>query len=237
MTEESTATGSSSSLPPVIAIDGPSGAGKGTVSSRIALKLGFNLLDSGAIYRAAALHVINSDIDPSNEAAVLASLESLKAEFRLLDAHSEMGVFLDNVDVTQQLRDQATAEMASQVAVLPQVRAQLLQKQRDFRQAPGLVADGRDMGTVVFPDAQVKVFLTASAQTRANRRAKQLKDKGIAFKMSSLLEEIELRDERDSTRQHSPLVPAAGALQIDSSALTVDQVVAIIIEAHGNSVV
>ncbi len=214
---------------PVITIDGPSGAGKGTVAQMLAARLDFHLLDSGAVYRAAALHALNSQADLADEASVVASLDTMKATFK---PHSDgVQVFLNDRDVTASLRLETTAAAASQVAVMPRVRAAVLDEQRSFRKPPGLIADGRDMGTVVFPDATLKVFLSASVEVRAARRSKQLKDKGIETTMASLLQEIGARDERDSTREHAPLAAADDALIIDSSDSSVHEVVAEILAA------
>ena len=214
---------------PVVAIDGPSGAGKGTVARGVAERLGFHLLDSGAVYRAAALHARRAGASIDDEGSVLAALGSLDALFR--PAAGGVDVFLDGEPVGAELRAETTAADASRVAAMPGVRARLLPQQRSFRRPPGLVADGRDMGTVVFPDATLKVFLTASAEERVRRRAKQLKEKGIDATMESLLQELAERDRRDATRSHAPLVAAADALVIDSSALAIDTVVARVIEA------
>ena len=208
---------------PVITIDGPSGAGKGTISQGLANQLGFHLLDSGAVYRAAAIHALNCDANLENEASVMAAMESLKATFQ--PDRDGVKAFLEGQDITRQLRLETTASAASKVAVMPMVRASLLDEQRSFRRLPGLIADGRDMGTVVFPDATLKVFLSASVEVRAVRRAKQLKDKGIETTMANLLQEIGARDERDSSREHSPLVAAHDALIIDSSDLSISAVV------------
>lgn len=208
---------------PVIAIDGPSGAGKGTVAQILSDRLGFHLLDSGAVYRAAALQALNCHSDLSSEASVLRAVEAMNASF--MPHQQGVAVLLDGIDVTSRLRSEETASAASKVAVMPLVRASLLDEQRSFRVPPGLVADGRDMGSVVFPDADLKVYLVASVEVRARRRAKQLKDKGIEFTMASLLQEISARDERDSSREHAPLVVADGALIVDSSELTIPAVV------------
>ena len=214
---------------PVITIDGPSGAGKGTVAQQLAKRLGYRLLDSGAVYRAAAVHALKSGADLDDETSVMLAMNTLEARFK--PSSSGIQVFLADLDITAELRSETTAAAASRVAVMPRVRQSLLDEQRSFRTAPGLVADGRDMGTVVFPDATLKVFLSASAKVRAERRAKQLKDKGIETTMPGLLQEIEARDQRDSTRVHSPLKAAEGALVIDSSNLTISDVLNEIIVA------
>lgn len=214
---------------PVITIDGPSGAGKGTVACLIATQLGYHLLDSGAVYRAAGLHALATGADLACESQVLQCLKVMRATFTP-DACGVL-VALQGKDVTQDLRSERVAAAASIVAVMPTVRAALLNEQRSFRTSPGLVADGRDMGTVVFPDAQLKVFLSASAPVRAARRAQQLKEKGLDVNMESLIQEIATRDERDSSREHSPLVPAADALLIDSSDMSVSAVVERIMNA------
>ena len=214
---------------PVITIDGPSGAGKGTIAQQLAKRLGYRLLDSGAVYRAAAVHALRSGADLDDETSVMLAMDTLEARFK--PSPSGIQVFLADLDITAELRSETTAAAASRVAVMPLVRESLLDEQRSFRTAPGLVADGRDMGTVVFPDATLKVFLSAAAKVRAERRAKQLKDKGIETTMPGLLQEIEARDQRDSTRAHSPLKAAEGALVIDSSKLTISDVLNEIIAA------
>lgn len=219
---------------PVITIDGPSGAGKGTVAQELAARLDFHLLDSGAVYRAAALHALRCGADIDSEAEVVGTLSTLQASF---EPHADgVRVFLGSDEVTRELRSETTASAASKVAVMPAVRAAVLDDQRSFRVSPGLVADGRDMGTVVFPDATLKVFLSASVEVRALRRSKQLKDKGIDITMASLLQEIGARDERDSSREHSPLVAAHDALIIDSSDLSVSAVVDRILAALPRSI-
>jgi len=194
---------------PVIAIDGPTASGKGTVASRVAAALGFHYLESGALYRLVAL--------AGGNAAQAA--RSLDADFR------DGKIFLNKQDVTEKIRNEAVGVRASEVAKLSAVRTALLERQRAFRRPPGLVADGRDMGTVVFPDAALKVFLTASPQARAQRRYKQLIDKGNSANLATLSRELEERDQRDATRTVAPLKPAADAVSVDSSALTVDEVV------------
>jgi len=220
----------------VIAIDGPSGAGKGAVAQKVAEKLGFHLLDSGAVYRAAAVIAKMAQADVSSEASVLAALDTHQATFHPQGTDG-VRVMIGNKDVTDAIRTQPIAEIASQIAVMPGVRESLLDEQRSFCQSPGLVADGRDMGSVVFPDAQLKVFLTASVEERARRRAKQLKEKGIETTMRTLMEEIESRDKRDSTRKHAPLVAVDDALFIDSSELSVIEVVDLIVSAVNNAVI
>ncbi|OED42446.1 cytidylate kinase [Chromatiales bacterium (ex Bugula neritina AB1)] len=209
---------------PVIAIDGPSGSGKGTIARAVAEKLGFNFLDSGALYRVVALASINTRTaaDDSSGLALLASTAPI--DF----AHSDNGdvaVLLGGQDVTQQLRAEEVGNCASKIATHPELRDALLDRQRRWRQLPGLVADGRDMGTVVFPDALIKIFLTASAEIRAKRRVKQLKEKGISANISGLLSDIQARDKRDYNRAIAPLKAAADSIQIDSTSLSVAQVV------------
>jgi len=214
---------------PVITIDGPSGAGKGSVAQNLARRLGYHLLDSGAIYRAAAVHALNCQADLDDQNAVLASFESFRPRFESENPDIGVRVWLNEQNITNDLRNEETASAASKIASLPAVRQALLASQRDFQRPPGLIADGRDMGTVVFPDAKLKIFLTASAQERAQRRSKQLKEQGITTTMQRLTQEIQERDTRDSTRSHAPLVAADDAITIDSSALSVEQVVYIIL--------
>jgi cytidylate kinase len=209
----------------VITIDGPSGAGKGTVAQAVASVLGFHLLDSGAIYRSAAIHALENGVDLASEDSVLDILTTFEPRFGPGELGSGVQAWLGQKNITAQLRNEETASAASKIASMPQVREALLASQRDFQRAPGLVADGRDMGTVVFPDAFLKVFLTASVNERAIRRAKQLKEQGITTTMQRLTQDIQDRDTRDSTRSAAPLVAAADALSIDSSNLGVDEVV------------
>jgi cytidylate kinase len=207
---------------PVLTIDGPSGAGKGTVSRQIAKKLGWHYLDSGSIYRSLAIAVLKQSIDLENEAEIVNVAQAMTLVFECGD---ELIVKLEGEDITAQLGLEATGSIASVVAALPEVRQILLQKQRDFKQHPGLVADGRDMGTVVFPEAENKVFLTASAAKRAERRYKQLIEKGIDANILQITQEIEERDYRDMSRKTAPLKMASGSLYIDSSDMTIEAVI------------
>ena len=207
---------------PVLTIDGPSGAGKGTVSRAVAKQLGWNYLDSGSIYRSLAIAVLQQQIALTDTAAVVEIAKAMQLEFECRD---ELGVKLNGTNITVQLSTETTGNTASIIAAYPEVRQVLLQKQKDFKQAPGLVADGRDMGTVVFPDAQKKVFLTASAEERAKRRYKQLIEKGISANLAQITQEIEARDKRDSGRKNAPLIAAKNALIIDSSDLSISQVI------------
>jgi len=218
---------SSESRAPVIAIDGPTASGKGTVAQRVAQALGWHYLDSGALYRLVGLRVLDAGIDPDDAVAVAATARQLEPRFA--DGRIELG----GGDVTDQIRREEVGVMASRIAVHPQLRTALLDLQRGFRRLPGLVADGRDMGTVVFPDARLKVFLTASTEARAGRRHKQLSDKGFSSSIAALLQDLKARDERDSSRSASPLKPAEDARCLDSSDLTIDQVVTQILDWHG----
>jgi len=213
-------------LPPVVTVDGPSGSGKGTIAQILAGRLGWHYLDSGALYRVLGLIAIRRGVALNNEPALCRLAEEIRIEF--VPQHDGMPahVSVDGQDVSRDLRTEDTGELASKVAILPDVRASLLQKQRNFRKFPGLLTDGRDMGTTVFPDAQVKIFLTASAEVRAQRRYKQLKEKGFDASLSSILGEIRHRDQRDTERTVSPLRPAEDAWVLDASTLTIDQVVA-----------
>jgi len=213
------------SLIPVLAIDGPSGVGKGTVARIMAQKLGWHLLDSGAIYRAFALAVDARNIDVTDESALVEVANNLDLEFKTETDSELVSVYLDGQDVSKVLRTEQTGEMASKIASIGVVRAALLKRQQAFAKAPGLVADGRDMGTVVFADAPFKVFLTASAQERANRRLKQLQNQGSKGIISQILADVVARDERDSSRKHSPLKPAEDALIIDTTELSIDKVI------------
>lgn len=209
---------------PVIAIDGPSASGKGTIAQAVAQRLGFHYLDSGALYRLVALAASRRGL-PLDDAATLARLAAaLEVSFKADQ------IRLDGEEVSTALRQEAIGEAASKVATLPAVRAALLDRQRVFRQAPGLVADGRDMGSVVFPDAQLKIFLTASPQARAQRRYKQLMEKGMSASIDTLLQDIRIRDERDSQRSVAPLQQGADARFLDTSDLSIEQTVAAVLQ-------
>ena len=207
---------------PVICVDGPSGAGKGTLSQRLAETLGWHLLDSGALYRIVGHACVLRDISWQDESRVVEVAETL--DVRFMPSPAGVSVWLAGEDVTAQIRSQDGSRGASAVAVLAKVRAALLDRQRSMATLPGLVADGRDMGTVVFPNAVLKIFLTASAEARARRRQAQLLEKGESVSLRRLLDSINERDERDTNRSASPLVAAKDAVLIDSSALTVDAV-------------
>ncbi len=207
---------------PVLTIDGPSGAGKGTVSRLVAKTLGWHYLDSGSIYRSLAVALAQQAVDLTHTEAIVNVATAMVLAF---DCGDELRVTLNGEDITPLLSLENTGHVASIVAALPEVRAVLLQKQKDFKQHPGLVADGRDMGTVVFPEAENKVFLTASAVKRAERRYKQLIEKGIDANLSRLTKDIEERDRRDMERTTAPLAMASGALFIDSSEMTIHTVI------------
>lgn len=211
-------------IAPVITIDGPSGSGKGTVAGMLARKLGWNLLDSGALYRLLAFAATNHGADMTNEELLVKLAAHLDVQFIGAEPGKLQQIILEGEDVSSVIRTETVGAGASMVASLPAVRDALLQRQRAFQEAPGLVADGRDMGTVVFPDAPLKIFLTASAEERARRRYLQLKGKVEGVSLSSLLDEIRVRDERDTQRAVAPLKPAVDAIQLDSTELSIEQV-------------
>jgi cytidylate kinase len=209
---------------PVITIDGPTASGKGTVAHRVAVALGWTTLDSGALYRLTALGALNRDLDAGNEASVAEVARTLDVQF---DAEK---ILLDGMDVTDAIRQERVGNLASRVAAYPEVRQALLERQRAFRVLPGLVADGRDMGTVVFPDAPLKIFLVADVEARAERRCNQLISKGISANLDDLLRDMRERDARDMQRAVAPLVPASDAHVLDSSGMTIEQTVQAVLD-------
>ena len=209
----------------MITIDGPSGSGKGTVTGRVADRLGWRVLDSGALYRLVGYAASTAGMDFNNNNEIRKLTNEIKVEF------NGGRIVLDGQDVTDLIRTETAGNNASRVAAMPEVREALLQWQRDYACPPGLVADGRDMGTTVFPDAGLKIFLTASAAERAQRRYKQLKEKGLPANLAALTAEIEERDARDRNRSASPLAAAADAIEIDSTAMTIDEVVQQVLQA------
>lgn len=211
---------------PVIAIDGPSASGKGTIAQRVASELGFHYLDSGALYRAVGYNALQRAEDLESRLAMARIALNLNVEFQA------NCIRIDGADVTDALRSETVGAAASKVAGYPEVREALLERQRAFRVAPGLVADGRDMGSVVFPDAELKIFLTASAEERAERRYKQLMEKGMGASMGALLQEIRDRDARDSARAVAPLQKCADAIELDSTHMSIDAVVAAVLAAY-----
>ncbi len=210
---------------PVITIDGASGTGKGVVSQLLAKQLGWKLLDSGALYRVLALAAQKHGVALENEPALKVLAEFLDVQFIATEMGRPPKILLEGQDVTDTIRTEKMGNAASKVGALPEVRTALLSRQRAFREAPGLVTDGRDMGTVVFPDAELKIFLTASPEERANRRHNQLKEKGINVNLGDLILELKERDQRDRERAVAPLKPAEDAICIDTDKLTIDQVV------------
>ncbi|BDX06662.1 (d)CMP kinase [Planctobacterium marinum] len=209
--------------PPVVTIDGPGGAGKGTICKLLANKLGWHLLDSGAIYRVLAVAAMHHGIAADDEEALIPLASSLDVNFECPE-DQESRVILEGEDVSHSIRTEEVGSMASKVASLPRIREALLRRQRAFNMEPGLVADGRDMGTVVFTEANAKIFLTASAEERAARRYNQLREKGHDVSIGALLADILARDERDTNRSVAPLVPAEDALVIDSTELSIEEV-------------
>jgi len=227
---------------PIITIDGPAGSGKGTISQQVADTLDWHILDSGALYRLVALSVLQKKIslacdDPAsanNETKISQLAEKLDVVF-LSTNDGKIKILLEGKDVTQAIRAEECGNIASQVAALKSVRTALLTRQRNFLKSPGLVADGRDMGTVVFPKAKVKIFLTASAEIRGKRRLNQLKQQGIDANLRGLIRDIEERDARDMQRKSAPLVPADDAIIIDTGKLSIDEVVALVLEAQNKA--
>jgi len=207
---------------PVITLDGPSGAGKGTIAQQVASELGFHILDSGSLYRLTALASQNDGIDLADEAAIAGIAAKLDVVFKPTD--NGLQILLRGVDASELIRQEEIGMRASKVAAIPAVRDALLQRQRDFLEPPGLVADGRDMGTTVFPDAPLKVFMTASAEERAERRVKQLKEKGINANIAALVADLKARDEQDANRAVSPLKPAEDAIYLDTTSMSIQQV-------------
>ncbi|MDX2416889.1 MAG: (d)CMP kinase [Xanthomonadales bacterium] len=207
---------------PVITVDGPGGSGKGTITTRLANYLGWNFLDSGALYRLTALAVMKRQV-PLEDEIMLGEIAA-NLDIRFETSGAEVVSWLDGDNVSDRLRFEDTGVMASKIAAIPAVRSALTGRQRRFRQVPGLVADGRDMGTVIFPDAELKIFLTASAEIRAQRRYKQLKEKGESVNLTRLFKEIKARDLRDQSRSIAPLRPAEDAVIIDSTELSIDEV-------------
>jgi cytidylate kinase len=207
---------------PVITLDGPLGSGKGTIAAKLADLLGWHLLDSGALYRLVAIAALDAGVDPADADGLARLAEGLQAEFSREDG--EVVARLAGADVRDRLRSQEVSYMASRVAAVQRVRTVLASRQRAFARQPGLVADGRDMGTVIFPHADLKIYLTASVEERAMRRYKQLKEKGESVNLSRLFRDIETRDQRDMTRAVAPLRPAADSVVIDSTGLSINEV-------------
>jgi len=213
---------------PVITLDGPSGAGKGTIAHAVACDLGFHILDSGSLYRLTALASQDDHLDINDHASIAKTALSL--DVRFIPHDCGLDIVLRGKDVTEAIRDEAIGMRASKVAAIPSVREALLQRQRDFSEPPGLVADGRDMGTTVFPDAPLKVFMTASAEERAERRYKQLKEKGISANIAALVADLKARDEQDANRAVSPLKPAEDAVLLDTTEMSIQDVTQMVLD-------
>ncbi len=209
---------------PVITIDGPGGSGKGTIGLRLATQMGWHFLDSGCLYRVLALQCIKLQVSLDDEADITQIAKDLRVEFKPDEEGNSQKIFLDNYNVGNYIRSEKCASVASQISAFGKVRKALVARQRAFRQAPGLVTDGRDMGTVIFPNAEIKFYFQASAEERAKRRYKQLNDKGISVNLLQILIDIEKRDTRDKQRSVAPLKPADDAVLIDTTTLSVDAV-------------
>ena len=215
---------------PVITIDGPSGSGKGTIAQLLAKKLGWHFLDSGSLYRVIGLAVLNAKIDSNDHVALQKLINNIKIDMQIADLGEDAQIFLNNQDITDDIRSEECGQMASITSAIPLVRAALLDRQRTFRQMPGLVTDGRDMGTVVFPDAILKFYLTASLDERANRRYNQLKRKGKHDSLADIHRELSVRDERDFNRAIAPAKPADDVILIDTTHLNIESVLQLVLQ-------
>lgn len=215
---------------PVITIDGPSGSGKGTIAQLLAKELKWHFLDSGALYRAIAWAVLHEKIDPSDHVALQKLISHMNIKMQVSDISDDAKVLVDNHDITDEMRSEACSQMASITSAIPLVRAALLDRQRAMRQAPGLVTDGRDMGTVVFPDAQLKFYVTASLDERAKRRYNQLKRNGKDVNLAGIHRELSVRDERDANRAIAPLIPADDVILIDTTHLDIESVMQLVLQ-------